>query len=553
MFTLTNLIQKYKKKEFLHIDKFSFPDKGLVLIKGPNGSGKTTLLKTILGLLPYSGTIKFLNKNIDEWGNSLFEKVCYVPQFNTLFNNLNLEENLRLNNIFLNQPDQKYPKTNKIKKLSGGQQKKANLDRGVFFDFLCYILDEPTTSLDLTRKQELCEFIQKEKEKKLFICVSHDEFLDSYADKIVQMDRFLMNENEVKNTYENNNVTCYKNTIPFKFYFNLFLEEKLITFFKLASLTILCIIFFLIYNIYTLSKDEMEKTYITHILNYAYVEKDKEIKENVYEEYIQYTSGFDMVGCSGSRNVIFYKNENGILRKVENIYFSKSITNAIISDYVLEEHEDVFSWSILIENEIVEIDKIEMTRKALFVSNSGNKLDACSYIILPYKILESYSEDFKNQLHFTIKSTDELPLDYKYIQNYSDYSELKESYFLPRILLIPAAIIIFAIFIYIELVQFHQRKNSSHFDEKLKVFAAPPNTLLKVQLIKEAVLIFLSFVLSMGIGILFVYLWVSNHTTSELRNISILSARIPYEYLGISLFLLMILFGLQALIIRRKI
>ena len=57
----------------------------------------------------------------------------------------------------------------------------------------------------------------------------------------------------------------------------------------------------------------------------------------------------------------------------------------------------------------------------------------------------------------------------------------------------------------------------------------------------------------MGIGILFVYLWVSNHTTSELRNISILSARIPYEYLGISLFLLMILFGLQVLIIRRKI
>lgn len=107
MFTLTNLIQKYKKEEFLHIDKFSFPDKGLVLIKGPNGSGKTTLLKTILGLLPYSGTIKFLNKNIDEWGNSLFEKVCYVPQFNTLFNNLNLEENLRLNNIFLNQPDHK--------------------------------------------------------------------------------------------------------------------------------------------------------------------------------------------------------------------------------------------------------------------------------------------------------------------------------------------------------------------------------------------------------------------------------------------------------------
>ena len=39
-------------------------------IVGPNGSGKTVLLKTLLGLIPYQGTIKWNEK----------ARIGYVPQ-----------------------------------------------------------------------------------------------------------------------------------------------------------------------------------------------------------------------------------------------------------------------------------------------------------------------------------------------------------------------------------------------------------------------------------------------------------------------------------------
>jgi len=56
--------------EILRNLSFIVNQKDVIAIIGPNGAGKTVLFKTLLGLFPYEGEIKW-KKNI---------KIGYVPQ-----------------------------------------------------------------------------------------------------------------------------------------------------------------------------------------------------------------------------------------------------------------------------------------------------------------------------------------------------------------------------------------------------------------------------------------------------------------------------------------
>lgn len=51
-------------EQILENISFTVHEKDVVVIVGPNGAGKTTLLKTLLGLIPHTGTITWNNKNI---------------------------------------------------------------------------------------------------------------------------------------------------------------------------------------------------------------------------------------------------------------------------------------------------------------------------------------------------------------------------------------------------------------------------------------------------------------------------------------------------------
>ena len=68
-------------------------------ILGKNGMGKTTLLKTIMGLLPArQGRVEFLGEDVTGWPAYRITRlgVSYVPQEKSIFQDLSVEENLRL-------------------------------------------------------------------------------------------------------------------------------------------------------------------------------------------------------------------------------------------------------------------------------------------------------------------------------------------------------------------------------------------------------------------------------------------------------------------------
>jgi branched-chain amino acid transport system ATP-binding protein len=71
----------------------------IVAVLGKNGMGKTTLLKTLMGLLPArGGRVEVLGADVTGWAPYRITRlgVSYVPQEKSMFQDLSVEENLRL-------------------------------------------------------------------------------------------------------------------------------------------------------------------------------------------------------------------------------------------------------------------------------------------------------------------------------------------------------------------------------------------------------------------------------------------------------------------------
>ena len=62
--TVNNLTVKLSGEEIIKDLSFSVSKRDSLVILGPNGAGKTTLLRTLLGLVPYRGEIKWSTKDI---------------------------------------------------------------------------------------------------------------------------------------------------------------------------------------------------------------------------------------------------------------------------------------------------------------------------------------------------------------------------------------------------------------------------------------------------------------------------------------------------------
>ena len=62
MIKVENLSVSYSDKYVLNSITLEIPDGSWTCIVGPNGAGKTTFLMALLGMNPYSGSIKFNGK-----------------------------------------------------------------------------------------------------------------------------------------------------------------------------------------------------------------------------------------------------------------------------------------------------------------------------------------------------------------------------------------------------------------------------------------------------------------------------------------------------------
>lgn len=134
----------------------------IVAIVGSNGSGKSTLLKTIAGVLSVrEGRIEFKGRPIQglQPHRVAATGLSYVPQVQSTFPSLTVEENLRIsaetfhgNRLKLDDVFGVFPQLAELRRrkaglLSGGGRQMLGISMGLMSDPALLLLDEPTAAL----------------------------------------------------------------------------------------------------------------------------------------------------------------------------------------------------------------------------------------------------------------------------------------------------------------------------------------------------------------------------------------------------------------------
>lgn len=187
-------------------------------IMGPNGSGKTTIGKLLVGILkPSSGNIfidgndiskmslghigskvgyLFQNPALQIFAATVFEELSFIMTLKD-YDKDYIESEVDRVLALLHMEDKKFSSTFS---LSYGQKQRLAL-AGILLNKPHYlILDEPTTGLDILRKQVLAAVLKELMNMGAGITVfTHDyEFIKNFGGRILKMDRGVIIEDRIE-------------------------------------------------------------------------------------------------------------------------------------------------------------------------------------------------------------------------------------------------------------------------------------------------------------------------------------------------------------------
>ena len=158
--TAAGLHTFYGKSHILHGVSLEVADGAITALLGRNGAGKTTTLKTLMGLTPArEGKIAILGEDTTRWPPFRIAGlgVGYVPEGRRIFQNLTVEENLRVPavrsgpwtpaRIYELFPRLAQRRQNRGRQLSGGEQEMLSIARALLINPQLLILDEPSQGL----------------------------------------------------------------------------------------------------------------------------------------------------------------------------------------------------------------------------------------------------------------------------------------------------------------------------------------------------------------------------------------------------------------------
>ena len=212
MIKVENISRSVKSKILFKNISFDLPNNKITGLLGANGAGKTSLFKALAGLSKIdNGSIRFYEKNLHSM--SLEERsnagLNYVPQENSLFDDLSLQENLEavIELKFKAVSEEKFKQIKdllevmkltdkaktKSKFLSGGEKRKTEILRSILLDSKYILLDEPFAGVDPISVEEIIKILKKFK-KNLGIFISDHNFRDvmNVCDEII-----LLNQGEL--------------------------------------------------------------------------------------------------------------------------------------------------------------------------------------------------------------------------------------------------------------------------------------------------------------------------------------------------------------------
>lgn len=180
MLSVNNIAIGYQKGELVLKDiSFTLGRGKILAIIGPNGSGKTTLLRCINAVLkPSTGLIYLEERNVLHMkSREIAKKIGYVPQTNrtgdmTVFDAILLgriahvgvkssQTDLEIVSKALQSLNIAHLVTRYTSHLSGGELQKVCITRALVQEPELFLLDEPTSNLDLKNQKDIMTLIRK--------------------------------------------------------------------------------------------------------------------------------------------------------------------------------------------------------------------------------------------------------------------------------------------------------------------------------------------------------------------------------------------------------
>lgn len=201
------LVRYYGKVTAVDGVSFSVEEGETFGLLGPNGAGKTTLMEILCGLRKLDqGRVTISSFDLVKDSHKVRGLIGFCPQETLLYDLLSVRENLSFSASLYSMASRKFKERlefsskvlgvgefldRKVKQLSGGMKRRANLAASIIHDPPIVILDEPTVGFDPTIKREFWELIKNLKGYgKTVLLSTHDMYeADEICDRVAIMEK----------------------------------------------------------------------------------------------------------------------------------------------------------------------------------------------------------------------------------------------------------------------------------------------------------------------------------------------------------------------------
>ena len=201
MIEMRNITKRFGRFIALDDVSLSISPGEAVALWGPNGAGKSTLIRCLLGLLPFSGHASVTGLDVRRHGKAARRLIGYLPQEPALFDDLRVAEvailfaklkraGVREARQMLRDIGLAAHARKRVGQLSGGMKQRLSLGLALLNNPRAIVLDEPTSHLDESGRQELLDDIDRlRRTGKTVLLISHrPEEVRRIADRVITLE-----------------------------------------------------------------------------------------------------------------------------------------------------------------------------------------------------------------------------------------------------------------------------------------------------------------------------------------------------------------------------
>ncbi|QPC84786.1 ABC transporter ATP-binding protein [Phototrophicus methaneseepsis] len=186
------------QKETLHGLNFNIAEKEVFGFLGPSGAGKSTTQKILIGLLKdYSGSIQMMGRELNAWGQDLYEQIGVSFELPNHYLKLTALENLKYFQSLYNRKTFKPMDVlewvslqddahKKVSEFSKGMKIRLNVARALIHAPELLFLDEPTSGLDPVNSRKIKDLVLEMRNRGTTVFVTtHDMHVaDELCDRV---------------------------------------------------------------------------------------------------------------------------------------------------------------------------------------------------------------------------------------------------------------------------------------------------------------------------------------------------------------------------------